>query len=180
MIHAKKEEFRQFIESNRRNLNRLPEVEQKLYHLYLEKDFSQKDVSTLLGMTQGGVSSRLKRMGARLTFLNKLDSFNLEGLDASLETLFGPFDMELLKGMLKTTCQSETADRLNNLFNLSPKKGIGSRTPPVMTQVKVKYRFEKCLELMKKNSNVYYELFLLIENNLYILHEVNLPHFNKR
>jgi len=179
-MHAKKEEFRQFIESNQRNLNRLPDIEQKLYHLYLEKDFSQKDVSILLGMTQGGVSSRLKRMEARLMFLNKLESFDLEGLDASLRTLFGPFDMELLKGMLRTTCQSETADSLNSLFNLSSKRGIGSKTPPAMTQVKVKYRFEKCLELMKKNSSAYYELFLLIENNLYILHEVNLPHFNKR
>ena len=162
--------LRTIIEENPGYLSKMPKAEQDLYFYLIVRKITQKEIAPLLGITQGAVSSRLSRLKKRLEFLQELEKFNLENFEANL-FLFDAFEVELLRGMLETTCQSETARRLNNIY------GIGEQSKTKMTQVKVRHRFEKLLFKMKEAKHPYYELFLLVKNNLYMLHEVKLPHF---
>ena len=70
--------------------------------------------------------------------------------------------------MLETTCQSETARRLNELYE-----------DTTMNQVKVRYRFEKCMDKMKEAHHPYLNLFLLIKKNLYMIYDLKLPQFGR-
>lgn len=175
----------------------LPETEQTLI-MYMSQDMPQKEIARIMGVTQGAVSSRLKRAIQRLTFLKELKKFNFDNFEQDLQPIFSNLEIALLKSMTETTCQSETARILNNTFNNG------------MTQVKVRYRFEKCIiylkglcEALNYQSQVrdkfgavlkdstgkpdialdakkylkYYKLFTLVKANLYKLHEVKLPHF---
>lgn len=166
------------IERSPEYFQKLPNKEQDLYNLYVIKKMRQKDIADLWGVTQGSISSRLRRIEERFCFLDKLKLFDTSQIDQDLSKIFNPFEIELLKGMMKTTCQTETARRLNTLFGLSDesKDRSGNR----MTQVKVRHQFEKCLEKLKTESQIYHSLFSLIKQNLYILHEVKLPHFSRR
>jgi hypothetical protein len=168
----------QLFEENPDFVNRLPRMEQELCNLYIVKSFDQKNIAQLYGITQGAVSSRLKRITERLQFMKQISlNFDITQFDQTLSPLFNPFEIELLRSMLETTCQSETARRLNVLFNLTKKSN--SKKYNSMNQVKVRYRFEKCLNELKKYHHPYYELFKMIKQNLYLLYEVKLPHFSR-
>lgn len=170
---------------------KLPITEQNLFSYYVLKKMHQTDIAELLGITQGAVSSRIRRIGQRFSFMEKLKNYNTNNIEQDLSKSFGPFEIELLKGMMETTCQSETARRLNETFSLTdepvrrkidgkPVLNINKLKCNKMTQTKVRHQFEKCLEKMKKENQNYYDLFSLIKHNLYMLHEVKLPHFSRR
>ena len=161
-------QFRETLKSYSSYVNRLPLTERQIYDYYVVRGMNQKEIAKILNMTQGGISSRVKRLLRRIDFLKRLEVYDILSIDQDLSSLFNIFEIELLKGMLETTNQSETARRLNVLFNLQ-----GNRA---MNQIKVRYRFNKYLEKLKDTK--YYDLFMLIYNNLYMLHEVKLPHFN--
>ena len=151
----------------------LPKTEQEILN-YFKKGLKQKEIAVLRGTTQGAISSRLSRIKKRLAFIRDLRKFQIDDQDLDR---FGPLNKAILKTMAETTCQSETASRMNNLFNLSG----DSR----MTQIKVRHRYGKCLVEMKKLSDKdpngvypqYLKFFTLIKTHLYTLHEVRLPHF---
>jgi hypothetical protein len=112
--------------------------------------------------------------------LKKTDFSDFEN---EFNTDFDSFEMALIKSMSETTCQSETARVLNDRYDLSGNKK--------MTQVKIKYRFEKCLTRIKnlcdkadqtdhatlKKYVRFYKFLTLIKTNLYKLHEVKLPRY---
>jgi predicted transcriptional regulator len=154
----------------------LPEFEQVLLG-YVSKGIKQGEIASLLKITQGAVSSRISRIRKRLKFLKELEGFKCkDSIDQDLSSLFSPFEIELLKTMMKTTCQSETARRLNIAFNLQGPKAS-------MTQVKVRHYYEKCLLKLKEALKTepkyreYYHLFYYVRHHLYLMHEVKLPHF---
>jgi DNA-directed RNA polymerase specialized sigma24 family protein len=154
--------------------DRLPKMEQEILHLSMKR-IPQRDIAGFFGISQGAISSRLSRSHARLLFMKNLDDLRKQtgvtDLDKTLGEKFSPFEVELLKTMLETASQSETAEVLNALFNLKDQKR--------MNQIKVRHRFWKYLNVMKKFDLPYYPLFELLSRNLYMLREIKLPHFYK-
>lgn len=159
-------------------LEKLPPREADIIQLKCRYNKNQKDIAKLFGVTQGAISSRLSRARERLEFLRDLPKISDEEIDADLKDYFDVFELEIIKGMKKTTCQSKTAAIINEKFGLVEDK-------MKMTQVKVRHRFEKCVNLlgvlMVKNPSLrrYHALLVFLQANLYKLHEVKLPHFDR-
>jgi hypothetical protein len=151
-------------------IKKLPQIERDIYYYYCTRKIKQQDIRKIIKISQGGISHRVSRILKRVQILEELKDFNLEEALNDLNKIFNPFEIELLRGIFETTCQSETARRLNVLFNLKGEKK--------MSQIKVKYRFERYLDIMKETPHFKY--FNLIKDNLYSLHEVSLPHFDRR
>jgi predicted transcriptional regulator len=170
----------QIIEECPAFVTKLPKMEQELCDFYLVKRFNQKEIASLLGITQGAISSRLTKIRKRLKFMKYLSSFDISTLNQILSPLFSSFEIELMRGMLETTCQTETARRLNVLFNLTEKPIMSHQRHNSMNQVKVRHLFEKCLHKLSQHKHPYYDLFLAVKQNLYMLHAVKLPQFNRR
>jgi len=154
----------------------LPDREVDLIELYYKHRKNQKDIARMFGVTQGAVSSRLSRARTRLQFLRDLPKISDHEIDNRLGGYFDDIEREIIKCMVRTTCQSKTAEFINQKFNLNDDKRR-------MTQVKVRHRFLKCIEFlsekMKKEPELkkYHDLLIYIKKNLYKLHEVKLPHF---
>jgi predicted transcriptional regulator len=159
-------------------LFRLPPREIDLIELYYNERKNQKDIAKIFGVTQGAISSRLTRAKKRLRFLKDLPKISDNEIDECLCVYFDQLELEIIKFMMLTTCQSKTAQLINKKYGFTD----GKRK---MTQLKVRHRFEKCLcrlkEEMKKNPEVkkYHRLLEYIKKNLYKLHEVKLPHFDR-
>ena len=158
-------------------LHRLPPREFDLMELYDRERKNQKDIAKIFGVTQGAVSSRLARARKRLEFLRDLPKITTMDVDKALGIYFDRIELEVIKGMMETTCQSKTAE----IINLK----LGLKDGEAMTQVKVRHRFEKChsfLESEKKKKPElakFSNLLAYIKKNLYKLHEVVLPHFDR-
>jgi len=156
-------------------VERLPELDQGIYDLVIQKRYKQRAVADIYGMTQGAVSSRLKRMTRRLRYLEGLSYFDLSMIDQDLQDVFDPMEREILHSMATTTCQEETARRLNRVFNL---KGDN-----VLTQVKVRHRFikawNKLMSMSESKYQKYIALFGFVWANLYVLHEIKTPQFER-
>jgi Sigma-70, region 4 len=168
-------------------LYKLPPREIDLVTLYRKYGKNQKDIAKMFSVTQGAISSRLRRAADRLQFLRDLPKITEKEIDQFCgpsydkngkilkEGLFDPISIEIIKFMIETTCQSKTAELINERHNFDEKDK--------MTQVKVRHRFEKCLARLKEKKSPeyqkYYNLLFYIKNNLYKLHEVSLPHFSR-
>lgn len=160
-------------------LHKLPPREIDLVTLYRKYGKNQKDIAKMFSVTQGAISSRLRRAADRLQFLRDLPKITDMEIEMHLSPVFDdPLEIEIIKYMKDTTCQSRTAVLINEKFNLIEEKER-------MTQVKVRHRFEKCLahlSLLKETDSKYLRFFTLlsfIKKNLYKLHEVKLPHFDR-
>lgn len=159
-------------------LYRLPPREIDLIELYYNERKNQKDIAKIFGVTQGAISSRLTRAKKRLKFLRNLPKITDDEIDKKLGPFLEPLNLEIIKSMMKTTCQSRTAQLINEKFGFTDEK-------KKMTQVKVRHRFEKCLNKvaieMKDNVELkkFHTLLSIIKDNLYLLHEVRLPHFDR-
>jgi predicted transcriptional regulator len=169
----------QDLETYQLYMHDLPKREQELIDFYYYKKMNQKEIAKIIGVTQGAVSSRLSRAKKRLMYLRELKGIDFDVFYKDVEEVAeSSLDMEIVKGIIKTSCQSETAQRINEKFCL-----VGSDR---MTQVKVRYRFEKLMERLRvlgKRSYKYkrhYYTLKKIKDNLYRLHEVRLPHFDRR
>lgn len=163
------EEFEPFIQ-------KLPKREQDLIEMYYQDDKKQKEIADFFGVTQGAISHRLSRAKKRLAFLKKMPKI-IGDLKNILQKHFNSFEIDLLCYMIQTTCQSKTAELLNKKYKLEGKN--------VMTQIKVRHKFDRYIEKMNKLKRTdkelkdCYKLAKYIKNNLYMLHEVILPHFFK-
>jgi len=160
-------------------LHKLPPREIDLVTLYRKYGKNQKDIAKMFSVTQGAISSRLRRAADRLQFLRDLPKITNDEIETGLAKVFNDrIEIEIIKCMKETTCQSRTATLINEKFNLTDEKER-------MTQVKVRHRFEKCLARLHDlketdpKYNRFYLLMLFIKNNLYKLHEVHLPHFDR-
>jgi len=172
----------------------LPETEKTLIRCFMSS-MNQKETAKLIGVTQGAVSSRMRRAQERLTFMKEMSQFDLSTLDHDITEILDKYTiklihrtaqkslqkkdliLEVIKGMIETTSQTETARRLNSVFNLTGHDQ--------MNQIKVKHRYETVLNLLGriKDQNPryeeYYRLLSLVKHNLYKLHEVRLPRFER-
>jgi len=163
------EDFKPFID-------RLPKRERDLLDMYYKKNKKQKEIAFFFQVTQGAISHRISRAICRLKFLRDMPKLSMD-LRLLLANHFTDFEIDLIVCMIETTCQSETANILNTKYKLSDKDR--------MTQVKVRHKFDRYLnrvsKLKRKNQDMKdcYKLLIYIQKNLYMLHEVVLPHFNK-
>lgn len=163
------EEFEPFIQ-------KLPQREIDLIEMYYREDKKQKEIADFFGVTQGAISHRLSRAKKRLNFLKKMPKI-IGDLRNILQKYFTCFEIDLLCFMVQTTCQSKTAELLNKKYKFRGKN--------VMTQIKVRHKFDRYIDKMNKLKGVNkelrdcYKLSKYIKNNLYMLHEVILPHFYK-
>lgn len=159
-------------------LDRLPPREIDLIELYFHEKKNQKDIAKMFGVTQGAVSSRLARAKKRMKFLRNLPKISDQEIEDGLNKYFDVLELEIIKCMMATTCQSKTAEIINQKYDLHDEKTR-------MTQVKVRHRFEKARIFLKtakdKNPELakFYDLLSFIKKNLYMLHEVKLPHFDR-
>ena len=159
-------------------IDQLPERERDLLNLYYREEKNQKDIAKMFGVTQGAVSSRLSRAKSRLRFLRGMPKVEFEDIDRTLAPHFERMEIEIIKCMMLTTCQSKTALMINERFGLREEKKR-------MTQVKIRHRFEKCInqltDMKKKDPRLakFHALLDYIKGNLYMLHEVKLPHFDR-
>jgi hypothetical protein len=150
----------------------LPKREQKLIECF-KAGMHQKETAQMLMVTQGAISSRMHRIKKRLVFIRRCKKFNIRENELDF---FDPLNKAILKGLAETTCQSETAHRINEAFNLSGKDA--------MTQVKVRHRFGKCLKDLERCSKKnpiykrYFNYFKFISKNLYMKHEIRLPQYD--
>lgn len=157
-------------------LDKLPSKERDLIKLYYYQDKKQKEIAEIFSVTQGAISHRLSRAGKRLRFLRDMPKLD-DDIDIILKPYFEVFEIDLINIMIETTCQSRTAEILNEKYNL-----MGDSK---MTQVKIRHKFERFIERLKKNKRkdenlvVCLKLLKYIQKNLYMMHEVVLPHFDK-
>ena len=157
-------------------IQKLPQREIDLIEMYYREEKKQKEIAAFFGVTQGAISHRLSRAIKRLNFLKKMPKLGGE-IRTFLKDHFTPFEIDLLVFMIETTCQSKTAELLNKRYKLQDKN--------VMTQIKVRHKFDRYIERMDKLKKVHKELkdccrlAKYIKKHLYMLHEVVLPHFNR-
>lgn len=157
-------------------LDKLPSKERDLIRLYYYMDKKQKEIAEIFSVTQGAISHRLSRAGKRLRFLRDMPKLEHD-INVVLKPYFEPFEIDLINTMINTTCQSRTAEILNEKYNLTGDEK--------MTQVKIRHKFERFIERLKKNKRkdeniaICFKLLKYIQKNLYMMHEVVLPHFDK-
>lgn len=161
------EDFQPFI-------SKLPQREIDLIDLYYKKNKKQKEIAHFFGVTQGAISHRLSRARKRLAFLRDMPKLT-QDIREVLEEHFNDFEIDVIIYMIETTCQSRTASLLNDKYRLKEKDQ--------MTQVKVRHKFDRAIAKLKKIKKAsselkdVIELIKYIKKNLYMLHEVVLPHF---
>lgn len=157
-------------------ISKLPPREIDLIEMYYRKEKKQKEIAHFFGVTQGAISHRIKRAKKRLEFLRDMPKIS-EDIKSVLSPYFEELEIDLILLMVETTCQSKTADIMNTRYNLKDNNK--------MTQVKIRHKFDryiKKLEKIKENCTHLidcYKLVVYIKDNLYMLHEVILPHFDK-
>jgi len=163
------EDFKPFI-------SRLPDREIDLIDMYYREGKKQKEIAEFFSVTQGAISHRLSRASKRLEFLRDMPKVR-GSLQDTLKAHFTKFEIDTILLMIETTCQSKTAFLLNKKYRLDGNDR--------MTQVKVRHKFDRFMErvdkLKKNNADMItcYSLMKYIKNNLYMMHEVVLPHFNR-
>lgn len=157
-------------------LQRLPKREVELIEMYVKEKKKQKEIAAFYNVTQGAISHRLSRAHKRLEFLRDMPKVS-GNLGIMLKPYFDPFEIDVIVVMVDTTCQSKTADMLNLKYNLTGKDK--------MTQVKIRHKFDRYIDRVNrlKRSHdeliIVYKLLTYIKKNLYMMHEVILPHFDR-
>lgn len=138
-------------------IDSLPPREADFVELYYFNQLKQTDIAVIFGVSQPTVCYRLQRATARIQFQLSLPDVERSQLDKDMEGfLADPLDVNIMKLMYETTCQSEVASKLN------------------VSQGLVRHRFIRSIKRMKDNPkmSVYAEIFTLISKNLNILREV--------
>ena len=157
-------------------LSKLPEKEIDLIVMYYYLNKKQKEIAEIFGVTQGAISHRLSRASKRLKFLRDMPKLT-DDIFMVLKPHFSEFEIDLINVMIDTTCQSKTAEILNDKYRFSGNER--------MTQVKIRHKFERSIGKLRrirktsKELNVCIKLLEYIQANLYMMHEVVLPHFDK-
>jgi predicted XRE-type DNA-binding protein len=157
-------------------ISKLPQREIDLIEMYYKSDKKQKEIAEYFGVTQGAISHRLSRASKRLKFLRDMPKVN-GNLRDILSAYFTSFEIDIIMLMVETTCQSRTAHLMNKKYRLNG--------DDKMTQVKVRHKFERFIERISKCKRkhpdlcVCHDLMKYVKENLYMMHEVILPHFDR-
>ncbi len=151
------EENQKKLEKIKGIIDSLPPREADFVELYYFHQLKQTDIAVIFGVSQPTVCYRLQRATARIQFQLSLPEVERSQLDKDIEGfLADPLDVNIMKLMYETTCQSEVASKLN------------------VSQGLVRHRFIRSIKRMSDNPKmiIYAEIFTLISKNLNILREV--------
>lgn len=150
-------------------LERIPEREADLIHMYYIKRKRQADLAEIFGVTQAAISYRLDRGIKRVKFLLSIPHITEEEMRRDLPEIFKEIDVDILIGMWSTTCQSEVAKQLG------------------LTQGRVRHRFFKAVKMLQEVAKLdarfvpYEKWFSAVSaKNFNILREVKLPQWSNR
>lgn len=145
----------------------LPDTERKMVNLYL-RGRTQKVLAKKFGRTQGAISSRFKKALKRMEFASKIP----QDLDMKiLGRTFDLVDVDVFSFMTKTTCETETAKLLTEKYNRP------------YNQITTRYRWKNVLRGLQEACKLpdcshlrpFLDFGLLVDSNLYMLHEVKFP-----
>ncbi|MFA5436731.1 MAG: hypothetical protein WC372_11895, partial [Candidatus Neomarinimicrobiota bacterium] len=110
-----------------------------------------------------------------LFFIRDMPKIGDRELQNRLKEVFTESDADVVFYMIRTTCQSKTAQIVNKKYRQCN-----------LTQVKVRHKFHRAvLQLSERaKDDPRYEVTAtlaqyILEKGLYMLHEVKLPHFDK-
>lgn len=165
VYEAMSEEGEETMKRVKKVVERLPPREADFIDLYYFKNIKQTDIAAIFGVSQPTVCYRLQRAASRIHFLMTMPSFTSEELvQAITPILKDPVDIDIMRLMFESTCQSEVAKQLN------------------VSQGFVRHRFLRTVEKMRKHGGMdeYVKAFDLIAANLNILREVSRPNLDPR
>lgn len=150
-----------------RYLDRLPPYEADLIEMSLAGK-RQVDIADVMGVTQAGISYRLRRACERIRFFSQLPDLTPEEIREALTPIMRPLHVEIMLAMWATSCQSESA-------------GIVG-----VTQGRVRHAFITCVAQLEDLADfdpkyrVYAKGFRLVLENPNIYHEVEMSHWVSR
>jgi len=144
------------LEDIKRVLPRIPPKEADFIELYFFHKIKQAAIAGLFGVSQPTVCYRLQRAKKRIRYLIELPEYDQEDLEKFLHMILKDHtDIEIMKRMLETTCQSEVARSLN------------------ASQGFVRHRFYRSLKHIKsypgERSRLYQRIFTYMSQNLNVL-----------
>jgi hypothetical protein len=143
-------------------LIRLPKREQDLLFMHYVLRKKQTELGMIFNRTQAAISYRIRKAVVRIRFLVDLPDVTEDEIRRDLTGIFSDFDLNLMVGMWRHTCQTQVA------------KDLGS------DQCTIRHRFYKNIRLLKQQMDYndmyskYYTLFTKIRDNTNILREVKL------
>lgn len=138
----------------------IPPIEADLIDLYFFRHLKQTDMADIFGVSQPTVCYRLQRAIQRIKYLIQLPKVDLETLRLDMEKFLNdPIDISIMVYMYETTCQSESAKRLN------------------VSQGLVRHRFIRTVNKMYQDPDMHFyaNMFSYVAENLNMLREVKRP-----
>lgn len=135
-------------------LDQLPPREADFIELYFFNRVRQTSIAELFNVSQPTVCYRLQRGAARLRYLFDLPKHDLEVMEAELRTvLTDEQDIQIMLGMVRTTCQSDVAYELG------------------VSQGKVRYRFLRTITKLEGMVGMesFVRVFKYVSENLNML-----------
>ena len=139
-------------------LEKIPPREADFVELYFFQRIRQTTIAELFNISQPTVCYRLQRAAARIRYLLDMPNYDPWLMEQDLRgVLTDPKDIQIMMGMVSTTCQSEVA------------KGLG------VTQGFVRHRYFRSIERLKKMRGMeqYVRVFEHVAGNLNILKETH-------
>lgn len=149
------------------HLKRLPKREQDLLFMHFIMKKKQTELGIIFNRTQAAISYRIKKAIRRLKFLLELPEVDEEDIRRDLSDLFDEYDIEIMVGMFRHTCQTQVA------------RDLGSN------QCFIRHRFHKNIKILGEQADYedvyepYYDLFMKIRDNTNILREVKLSRWDQ-
>lgn len=144
------------LEQVRGVLEQIPPREADFVELYFFQRLRQTTIAEMFNISQPTVCYRLQRAASRLRYLIDMPTHDLWLMEQDLRgVLTDSKDIQIMLGMVDTTCQSEVAKRMG------------------VTQGFVRHRFFRTIERLKKMRDMdqYVRVFEHVAGNLNILKE---------
>lgn len=145
-------------------LDQIPPREADFVELYFFQRLRQTSIAEMFNISQPTVCYRLQRAASRLRYLIDMPTHDLWLMEQDLRgVLTDPKDIQIMLGMVETTCQSEVAKRMG------------------VTQGFVRHRFFRTIDRLKKMRNMeqYVKVFEHVAGNLNILKETQRSKWNE-
>lgn len=145
-------------------LGDIPAREADFVELYFFQRVRQTAIAAIFNVSQPTVCYRLQRAAARIKYLLDVPPYDPYRIEEDLSGVLGdPIDVQIMLGMIKTTCQSEVAKEMG------------------VTQGFVRHRYLRSVSSLEglPGMSHYVSLFNHISSNLNILREVQRAKWNE-